>query len=189
MILIIDMNAKADSLGWFEFVLPLVVAVEASGQPVVVRHYSEISDADLADCRAVLMSGTPLKDTHTLTQLDKFSWLKTFDKPVLGVCAGMQTFAAVYGLLLTRCLEIGMTQIRTLSENPLFTGTFNAYSLHTLSVESSDEFEVLAESPKCLQAIKHKQKPLYGVLFHPEVRNPKIIKNFLHLSMVAEVPK
>jgi GMP synthase (glutamine-hydrolysing) len=182
MILIIDLNAKADSLGWFEFVLPLVAAVEAYGQTAIVRHYCEVTDADLADCTAVLMSGTPLKDTQTLTQPDKFAWLKTFNKPVLGICAGMQTFATVYGLILTRCLEIGMTQIQTLTDNPLFTGTFNAYSLHTLSVESSDEFEVLAESSKCLQAIKHKQKPLYGVLFHPEVRNPQILKNFLQLT-------
>jgi len=31
------------------------------------------------------------------------------------------------------------------------------------------------------QAIKHLRKPLYGVLFHPEVRNPGILERFLKL--------
>jgi GMP synthase-like glutamine amidotransferase len=85
----------------------------------------------------------------------------------------------VFGLVLTRCVEIGMTQMTTIALNSLFSGAFQAYSLHNFAVESSDEFEILAESKKCLQAIKNKQKPIYGVLFHPEVRNPAIIKNFL----------
>ena len=42
----------------------------------------------------------------------------------------------------------------------------------------SDEFDVLAESKYCPQAIKHKEKPYFAVLFHPEVRNKKIIENF-----------
>jgi GMP synthase (glutamine-hydrolysing) len=173
------MNWKPDSLGVFEFVLPVVAAVATYGHTAVVRHYREVAEADLIACNAVILTGTTLKDNTALGETEKFQWLKNINKPVLGICAGMQTFAAVWGLVLTRRLEIGMTNITTLTSNNLFAGTFQAYSLHTFSVESSDEFEVLAESPKCLQAIKHKQKPLYGILFHPEVRNPEIIKNFL----------
>jgi GMP synthase (glutamine-hydrolysing) len=149
------------------------------GAPAVVRHYREVSEEDLIACNAIILTGTTLKDNASLEETEKFQWLKIVNKPVLGICAGMQAFASIWGLVLTRCLEIGMTNITTLTINNLFSGTFQAYSLHTFSVESSDEFEVLAESPKCLQAIKHKQKPIYGVLFHPEVRNPEIIKNFL----------
>ena len=123
-----------------------------------------------------------MKDNVTLNEPEKFNWLKSVDMPVLGICAGIQTIGVVFGLLLTRCIEVGMTPMTTLSENPLFSSTFKAYSLHNFSVESSEEFEVLAESPRCIQAIKHKQKPIYGVLFHPEVRNAEIVERFIELK-------
>ena len=79
-----------------------------------------------------------------------------------------------------KCLGIGMTQITTLKANPLFSSTFKAYSLHNFSVVPSDDFEVLAESTHCVQAIKHRKRDVYGVLFHPEVRNKEILQRFIH---------
>jgi GMP synthase-like glutamine amidotransferase len=178
MILVVDMNWKRGSLGYYEFVLPIVeVAQELEG--CTVKHYAEVANADLAECSRIILSGTALKDNVTLGQPEKFQWLKTFDKPVLGICAGMQTIGVVFGLQLPRCLEIGMTEVKTLVENPLFSGTFRVYSLHNFSVESSEEFEVLAASEECPQVLKHKQKSIYGVLFHPEVRNADILKRFI----------
>lgn len=179
MILVVDMNCREGSLGYFEFVLPIVSAVEPDD--CVMRHYSELGQEDLTNADFVILSGTPLKDNSTLSQLDKFEWLKTWEKPLLGICAGMQTLGLVFGLRLTKCLGIGMTQITTTKENPLFSSIFNAYALHNYSVEPSNEFEVLAESTQCVQAIKHKQRDVYGVLFHPEVRNKEILQRFVHL--------
>ena len=68
-----------------------------------------------------------------------------------------------------------------LKQNPLFQGDFRGYTLHNYSVAPSQTFETLAESTKCIQAIKHKQKDIYGVLFHPEVRNQEILKRFVQL--------
>ncbi len=181
MILVVDMNCKKDSLGYYEFVLP-ILAIAQELDSCVVRHYSEVTNADISSCEKVILSGTPLKDNATLNEPEKFSWLQEVDRPVLGICAGMQTIGVVFGLVLTRCLEIGMTLMTTQSGNPLFSGPFKAYSLHNYCVESSDEFEVLAENEKCVQAIKHKQKPIYGVLFHPEVRNSEILKRFIALK-------
>jgi GMP synthase (glutamine-hydrolysing) len=105
--------------------------------------------------------------------------MKDCDKPILGICAGMQTLGLVFGGRLQECLEIGMTQVETLKTNPLFSSSFKAYSLHNYSIQPSDEFDALAESAKCIQAIKHKQKNIYGVLFHPEVRNQEIVQRFI----------
>ena len=181
MILIVDMNSKKDSLGFFEFVAP-IVSVAAELDECVVKHYAEVSSQDTTQCSRVILSGAALKDNVAANQPAKFIWLKEVDKPVFGICAGMQAIGTVFGSQLTRCLEIGMTQITTLKENPLFSSVFRAYSLHNYSVEPSAEFEVLAESAQCVQAIKHKKKPFYGVLFHPEVRNVEIIKRFIQLK-------
>jgi GMP synthase-like glutamine amidotransferase len=181
MILVIDMNWKRDSLGYYEFVLP-IVEVAKGLEPCMIKHYIEVADTDLSKCSRVILSGTALKDNATLEQHKKFQWLKTLDKPVLGICAGMQTIGAVFGLKVPRCLEIGMTEVKTLVPNQLSSGTFKAYSLHNFSVASSENFEVLAESKKCLQVLKHKQMQLYGILFHPEVRNADILKRFIQLK-------
>lgn len=181
MILIVDMNCKKDSLGFYEFVSP-IVTVATELEECVVEHYTEVSNEDPKTCSRIILSGTALKDNTAANQPEKFSWIKTTNKPVLGICAGMQAIGTVFGSQLNRCLEIGMTPITTRQENPLFSDAFRAYSLHNYSVEPTAEFEVLAESAQCVQAIKHKKKPLYGVLFHPEVRNVEILKRFIQLK-------
>jgi GMP synthase-like glutamine amidotransferase len=181
MILVVDMNWKKASLGYYEFVEPLaVVAKELDA--VTVKHYNEVSDKDIDNCDRIVMSGTTLKDIAVLAEPEKVTWLKETYKPVLGICAGMEAIGVVFDLRLIRCLEIGMTQISTLKENPLFSASFKAYSLHNYAVNPSSDFEILAESAQCVQAIKHKQKPIYGVLFHPEVRNIDILKRFIALK-------
>jgi GMP synthase-like glutamine amidotransferase len=181
MILVVDMNWKPDSLGYYEFVLPIVEAVKELEQ-CTVKHYTDVAAADLAQCNRVILSGTALKDNATLGQAEKFGWLKTVEKPVLGICAGMQTIGLVFGLPLVRCIEIGMTEVKTLTPNPLFSDSFRAYSLHNFTVEATGEFEALAESAKCSQALRHKQKQIYGALFHPEVRNTDVLKRFIKLK-------
>ena len=181
MILIVDMNWKKDSLGYYEFVLP-VVAVAKKMSDLRTKHYLEITSQDLNQFNSVILSGTALKDTATLSQLEKFQWLRETEKPVLGVCAGMETIGMVFGAPLVPVLEIGMTPIISLKDNPLFSGDFKAFSLHSYSVEVPEEFEVWAKSAKCIQAIKHKTKPIYGTLFHPEVRNQELIRRFIELN-------
>lgn len=181
MILIVDMNWKKDSLAFYEFVLPIVSVVQPL-EECEVMHFSEIEPSELSGYSRIVLSGTALKDQSTLMQDDKFSWIGEFDKPILGICAGMQTIGLVFGEPLTYCLHIGMAEVSTLKDNLLFQGTFKAYVLHNYSVEPSVDFEVLAKSTKCIQAIKHKKKNIYGVLFHPEVRNQEILKNFMQLK-------
>jgi len=181
VILVVDMNWKQDSLAYYEFVSPIISAI-LTLRDCEVKHYLEIKPTDLSDCSKIILSGTSLKDQATLKQTGKFQWIRTFDKPLLGICAGMQTIGLVFGESLKRCLQVGMAEVKTLKENPLFQGKFNAYGLHNYSVASSKAFEILAESTKCIQAIKHKQRSIYGVLFHPEVRNPEILKQFIRIE-------
>jgi GMP synthase-like glutamine amidotransferase len=183
MILIIDMNWKKDSLGFSEFVIP-ILAIAEKLDVCTVKHYLDVTEEDLKLCDKITLSGTALKDVATLDQPEKFHWLKETEKPVLGICAGMETIGVVYHARLEKCVEIGMTSIKTLSENPLVAGNFRAYSLHSYCVGSSDDFEVWAESGKCSQIIKHTKKRIYGILFHPEVRNQEIIKRFLEATFV-----
>jgi GMP synthase-like glutamine amidotransferase len=173
MNLIIDMNVMEDTLGFSEFVTPIKSII---GECEVV-HYLKVGDVFAYD--RIILSGTPLKDNEYMDHLDAFKWMKTYSQPVLGICAGMQVIAAVYGCKLERCQEIGMVEIETTKGNPIFNGKFKAYELHNYTIKPSKNIDILAMSKKCNQAIKHRKKPHYGVLFHPEIRNGDILHSFL----------
>ncbi len=182
MILVVDMNWKAYSLAFGEFVLPILSAIK----PICnceVKHFSDLKPTQLDTYSKIVLSGTALKDHATLKHLEVFSWILDFDRPILGICAGMQTISLVFAEELTPCLQVGMIEITSQKPNPLFQGKFQAYALHNFSVASPQKFEVLAESSKCIQAIKHRQKAIFGVLFHPEVRNQDILKQFVQLTI------
>jgi GMP synthase-like glutamine amidotransferase len=180
-VLIVDMNWKGATLAQYEFVKPILSVVEPL-EPCNVKHYLDVAPSDVENCSRIILSGTTLKDFDFLEHLECFQWIKTCIKPVLGICAGMQTIIRLYGEQLVPCQQVGMTEITTTKPNPLFSGTFQAYSLHTYSiVPESQTFDAIAQSVNCVQAIVHKNKPIYGVLFHPEVRNHDILKRFIEL--------
>ena len=178
MILVVDMNSKENPFGLYEFVQPIVSIAEQL-EKCAVKNYPEVNGKSLNSYDKIILSGSALKDTATLDQTAEFTWLKDCGKPVLGICAGMQTIGLVFGGRITRCREIGMTEVATSKVNPLFSSTFKVYALHNYALVPSAEFEVLAESASCVHAVKHKQKDFYGVLFHPEVRNREVIERFI----------
>ncbi len=60
MILVVDMNWKKDSLAFNEFVLPIVSVIQPF-EKCEVKHFSEITPADLDACSKVILSGTAPK--------------------------------------------------------------------------------------------------------------------------------
>ena len=180
MILIIDMNSKENPFGFNEFVQPIVTIAEQL-EKCTVKHHLDVDGKSLSGYDKIILSGSALKDTVTLNHTPRFMWLNDCGKPVLGICAGMQTIGLVFGGRIVKCPEIGMTEITTSKVNKLFSSAFKVYALHNYALVPSAEFEVLAESATCVHAVKHKQKDVYGVLFHPEVRNREVIERFIEV--------
>jgi GMP synthase-like glutamine amidotransferase len=183
MILVVDMNSKENPFGFQEFVLPIVSIAEEL-EKCTIRHYLGVGETSLNGYDKIILSGSALKDTVTLDETAQFDWLEGCGKPVLGICAGMQTIGLVFGGRVEKCREIGMTDVTTRKENILFSSTFKVYALHNYALVPSTCFEVLAESARCVHAIKHKHKAVYGVLFHPEVRNKDVVERFIRAFQV-----
>jgi len=112
MILVVDMNSTENPLGFYEFVLPIVSIAEEL-EKCDVKHYLEVNEKSLNRYDKIILSGSALKNTVTLEQTARFTWLKDCGKPVLGICAGMQTTGLVFGGRMEKCREIGMTEIAT----------------------------------------------------------------------------
>ncbi|MDP3772790.1 MAG: glutamine-hydrolyzing GMP synthase [Gemmatimonadales bacterium] len=112
--------------------------------------------------------------------------------PVLGVCYGMQLMAHLMGGEVKNSgeREYGRAEVEILGSEDLFAG-FGAGSRATVWASHGDRVEVapdawtvLARSANApVAAFRHRERPLFGVQFHPEVvhtpRGGEIIQNFL----------
>lgn len=117
--------------------------------------------------------------------------------PILGICYGVQLICHLFGGKVERSerREFGQAYLRILKEDPLFKGinkdkTYRVWMSHSDRIEVLPEvFKVLAETENTpFAAIAHREKPIYGVQFHPEVVHTEIGREILR-NFVFEVCK
>ena len=181
MILII--NICKDKLHYSEFVKPIERIIENIGINLYTKHYTKFSDKDLK-AEKIIICGTSLADKDYLKDMKLFKWIDFYNKPILGICGGMEILSDYFKGELYEEKEIGLKEIKFTKSFLGFKGKLKTYLLHKICVKiNTGQFEPYAYSNnlKIIQAIKHKDKPFYGVLFHPEVRNKKLIEKFCGL--------
>jgi GMP synthase-like glutamine amidotransferase len=181
VILLIDLCYRDGSLGFEEFVLPIARIVEGAGAEYRTVHYIRHPGQAARNCDGVILCGTPLMDNGFLGHLASFSWIPETDLPVLGICAGMEVLALLAGGRVIPCPEIGMTEVRVTAPDPFFPQThpFDAYELHENACTLPPCYQAIAESDRCIQVFRNPGRPVYGVMFHPEVRNEWVVRRFL----------
>ena len=117
--------------------------------------------------------------------------------PILGICLGHQAFGLINGAEIKR-LEVplhGKTSLLTVeNENSvLFQGmpkSFQVMRYHSLYVSDKNlpkELTITAKSDDgVIMALEHREKPIYGIQFHPESffteYGKDIIKNFIRYT-------
>lgn len=170
MIVIINLNKY--KLHDLEFIKPITDLLKDHK----MVHYKSLKPLHLKQAKKIIIAGTSLKNNDYLKDLKSFEWIKNYNKPILGICSGMQIIALLHGAKLKKSKEIGQTKIKILKKDSLINNIDKIYSLHQFSVSLPKEFELIANSSRCIQAIR--KNNLIGVLFHPEVYNKEIIKSF-----------
>jgi len=112
------------------------------------------------------------------------------DVPILGICLGHQLLAKTFGGEIREAPvgEYADAEIVVDDEDRILKGIgpkFAAWVSHKDEIIKLPKgFRVLAHSNTCeIEAMSHKELPLFGVQFHPEVEHtpsgPEIFKNFL----------
>ncbi|HEY2933194.1 MAG TPA: glutamine-hydrolyzing GMP synthase [Acidobacteriota bacterium] len=109
--------------------------------------------------------------------------------PVLGICYGLQWMAHDQGGEIGRGKrrEFGRAELNILKPSLLFDSLpsrFNVWMSHGDHVESLPPgYDVLAQTGDIISAAQHRERPLYGIQFHPEVvhseNGAQILRNFL----------
>ncbi len=183
MILLVDLAYEKDSLSRYEFVLPIANVLRSAKVPHETLHYSEINGDLLDRAEKVVLCGTALKDNAYCEQIDLFSWMRTYEKPMLGICAGMQVIGSAFGGGIVPQPAIGLEKIEIILDTPLLGAPreIEGYHLHNFGVTLPEGFEIVAGRPKHVEAFCHSGRPIYGIIFHPEVRNRWIVERFANL--------
>jgi anthranilate synthase component 2 len=116
------------------------------------------------------------------------------ERPLLGVCLGHQCLVAAFGGVVDRAERVrhGKTSAIAHDGRGLFAGLpepIEAARYHSLIArEIPDCFEIVARAAdfgECM-AVRHSERPLFGVQFHPESfltpHGPRLLQNFLEFK-------
>ena len=176
---ILLINICKEELHSFEFVEPVKSVVRDLEMNFFEKHYSQLSERDLKRADKIIICGTSLLDNEFIKNMEKFSWIKEINKPVLGICGGMQIIGLLFGGKIRKMSEIGFYSEYFEKEFLGLLEKNEVYHLHNNYVDFNKlkMFEVYC-GKEFSQAVKHREKEIYGVLFHPEVREKDLIANF-----------
>jgi len=153
----------------------------------IILNTTAVGDID-ADA-LVLSGGAPRVAWESPKLGNCTDYFDRFQGPILGECVGMQLMAIHFGGKAgsSEIPEYGLSRLKVVEEDDLFRGLpreFLVWESHNDEVKEVPNFAVLAFSENCkIQAVKHLNKPFYGVQFHPEVNNTEhgseILGNFV----------
>lgn len=141
--------------------------------------------------RGVIISGSP-GSVNSTQALAYDPALFSCGLPVLGICYGLQLIVKHFGGRVAKknAREDGQFNIKVVPGCLLFDGLASEQAVlltHGDSIEVvPEELEVTGKSGGLVAAVQHKDRPIFGVQFHPEVdlttNGTAMLKNFLYQS-------
>jgi anthranilate synthase component II len=186
VLLVID---NYDSFTW-----NLVQLLGELGVEPVVRRNDELSVDDVAAMSPsqIVISPGPCTPAEAGISVDVVRRLGP-TTPILGVCLGHQSIGAAYGGAVVRARRIMHGKVSPVAHvgRDLFRGLparVHVTRYHSLVIEPASlpaDLEVLAWTDEDgwqdeIQAVRHRQHPVWGVQFHPESIASECGRDLLH---------
>ncbi len=178
------------------FTFNLVHYLGELGVEVTVRRNDEIGVAEVLgdEPDAIVLSPGPCTPNEAGICLDLVRAASPAT-PIFGVCLGHQTIGQAFGGDVVRAPAPVHGKTSRISHNSRgvfrgLNGPFQATRYHSLVIDrptAPEALEVTAESDDGLiMAVEHRERPVYGVQFHPESiaseNGRAILRNFLDLA-------
>ena len=165
--------------------------------------YCEIWDYDVSEDdftafapQGIVFSGSP-ESVNTAVSPRPPAFLYESGLPILGICYGMQTMAEEFGgrVEASDKSEFGFAQVNVVSDSALLDGIedrrldsgvsqLDVWMSHGDKVTAvPPDFEIIAATDSApISAMRHRDKPFFGLQFHPEVTHSlqgiRIIERF-----------
>jgi len=170
-----------------------------AGRSVASVPYATLRTTRPADALVLSGSSAPWA-AHDQRELERLGDLvRSFEGPVLGICAGMQLQALFAGGRVARSRREdppGFRSIEVLDDRDLLRGVpagATVYTRHTDEViDLPAAFRLLAGSEQCaIEAIAAADRPWWGTQFHPEEfeeehpAGERVLRNFFELAGVG----
>ena len=139
----------------------------------------------------IILSGGGILKNREAEYSNLFSALKEISNPILGICFGFQIIGIIYGAKLSSMKDMDNKKrsIKQLNNSILFKDVDDLTLFqenHREEITLPDAFIQIATSEKCeIEAMEHKEKPVFGVQFHPEASGKmgeKLINNFCGIA-------
>ncbi len=157
---------------------PYIKCIKEFSSFQVINDVELFSYVQYIDFDALILSGSADLITRGAYSKSYVEFLRYNSIPCLGICYGHQILAKAFGVSISAYLKrIERNETVRIIKNDLFLKDLppeiivaeNHLEYVALNELASAGFEVLANSPSCeVEAIKHIEKPFYGVQFHPE---------------------
>ncbi len=179
------------------FTYNLVHYLGQVGAETTVFRNDKISVQAILDLKpqGIVISPGPCDPPRAGICLDLVKAVADHNIPLLGVCLGHQSIAEALGAKIVRAPTPMHGKVDTIehTEKGIFVNLpkrLKVTRYHSLIVDRDSlpaQFDVTAESDdKIIMALAHKNKPLFGVQFHPESiaseKGHDLLKNFLTLA-------
>ena len=158
-----------------------------------IIDFKNLSRNDYKDYDYIILSWWEQYEVSDSPEMyeEELELIKACNKPLLWICLWLQLIWYAFWekiLKLDRYYK-EVVNIESLWEDSIFNWlpkTFSANVDHGWCIESANNFHIIWKSNYCIKAIKHKQRSIYWVQFHPEIfcsemKSYKIIENFLKL--------
>ncbi len=173
------------------FTYNLVHYLEENNVDVLVMKNDEINWDVLDKTDGIILSpgpGLPNESGDLMKVIQKYH----SNKPILGVCLGMQALATFFGDSLENQEEVkhGVTEkihVKSYSpiyyeiESPTEVGLYHSWKI--ILQEKSPFFATALSENEVLMSFQHNTLPLFGVQFHPESimtkEGKKMLQNFI----------
>ena len=178
------------------FTYNLVQYLQELGEEVVVHRNDQISVDQIAALkpRRIVVSPGPCSPAEAGISVELIQRLSA-TIPTLGVCLGHQAIGHAFGGQVIRAPQLmhGKTSLIHHDSSGVFRGLSNPFvatRYHSLIVERKSLPACLHTTAwtedNTIMGLEHRERPLWGVQFHPEsiltVEGKQLLKNFLDLT-------
>lgn len=147
-------------------------------ESITIKHFDSFTIEEVENFDLIILSGgsnLAIPKNREILQRE-ITVIRKTKKPVIGICLGFELIIEAFGgELLYRNEKVeGINEIKVLINHPVFKNKeeFLVHEAHKYYVEKAPaDILVLADSKFGIEIVAHKERPIWGLQFHPENSN------------------